>query len=98
MSTADVEADVSDGPEVRRANIRAIDGGRSIAARDVHAEFSNTGVDFLRELPEMAGYFMVAWDDEGRAISVHSVGKRNPYSFAMFREIVADHVQRAATP
>lgn len=81
--------------EVALPKLRMIEGGRSIAARDVHAEFSSDGVDMLREVPEMAGYVVVVWNDEGKTEIAINRGKRNPYSNAMIRDVVGEKLRWA---
>lgn len=68
--------------------LRTIEGGRSIAARDVHASFAVDSDDLVSQVPNMAGYCIIVWDDEGGITSHASLGRFNPFSPAMVPDIV----------
>jgi hypothetical protein len=60
-------------------NVVGIDGGRAIEGRRMRVEFDGAAVDMAGGVENMAGYFLVAWDDEGNFTSSLSLGPRNPY-------------------
>lgn len=70
------------------SNIRSIEGGRAIAARNVHASFAVDTGEMTTLLPDMAAYWLVAWDDEGNMVTAYHCGARNPFSPAMIPDLV----------
>lgn len=70
------------------SNIRCIEGGRAIAARNVQASFAVDTDTVSSTFPDMAGYFLVAWDDQGCMVSAYHCGARNPFSPAMIPDLV----------
>jgi hypothetical protein len=73
-------------------NLVAIEGGRAIAARDVQASFAVDTDDASTGMPNMAGYVIVAWCDEGGFEVHYHAGNRNPFSPAMIPDLVRGHV------
>jgi hypothetical protein len=80
-----LKADESAPPQ--KSNLRSIDGGRFIHARDVHADLATTVDDFIATTETMAGYFLLVWDDEGVARSALHIGVRNPYGPALIPDL-----------
>lgn len=79
----------------RRSNVRSIEGGRAIKARDVQAEFAKETSSVSELCPNAAGFFVIMWDDEGEfAYSVHK-GDRNPYAPSLLPNIVKEKVRAA---
>lgn len=70
------------------SNLRTIEGGRAIAARNVQAAFAVDTDQVSSELQSMAGFWLVAWDDEGFMMSAYHCGHRNPFSPAMLPELI----------
>lgn len=70
------------------SNLRTIEGGRAIAARNVHASFAVDSDAITTGIGDMAGYVLMAWDDEGTMMSAHHFGSRNPFSPAMMPDLV----------
>jgi len=70
------------------ADLRTIEGGRSIAARDMQASFSVEADTLQCAIPNLAGFVLVAWDDEGNIQATHHLGVRNPYSPAMIPDLI----------
>ena len=78
--------------DVPPSNIRCIEGGRAIAARNVQASFAVDTDAVSSDLTSMAGYYVVAWDDEGGMVSAYHCGARNPYSVAMLPELLRGRI------
>lgn len=68
----------------------AIEGGRSIAARDVQAEFAKQTEELSHEFDTMAGFAVLVWNDEGEITSVIHMGKRNGFSPVLIPVIASD--------
>jgi hypothetical protein len=69
------------GEPVKAApSLIAIEGGRSIAARDVQAEFAKQTEELSTEYDAMAGFAILVWDDQGQASSIVHFGKRNGFA------------------
>lgn len=73
-------------------NLRSIEGGRAIAARDVQASFAVDADEIQTQLHNMAGYYLIAWDDEGQFNTAVHLGTRNPFAAVMLADIVHNRV------
>jgi hypothetical protein len=78
--------------EPRQSNLRPIEGGRAIQARNVRASFAVDCDEIESTAENMAGYAVVAWDDEGGMTFVYHAGVRNPFSPAMIPDLVRNRV------
>lgn len=78
--------------DVPPSNLRFIEGGRAIAARNVQASFAVDTDAVSSNLGGMAGYYVVAWDDEGTMITAYHCGTRNPYSVAMLPDLLRGRI------
>jgi hypothetical protein len=58
----------------------------------MHADLLAEVDDIIIETDLMAGYFLVAWNDEGHMFSTLSLGKRNPFSAPMLPEMIEARV------
>lgn len=72
----------------------AIEGGRSIAARDVQAEFAKQTEELSHEFDTMAGFAVLVWDDEGQISSVVYFGKRSAFGPVLIPSIASDAFKR----
>lgn len=63
--------------------LRPIEGGRAIAARDAQASFAVDCTDITVQLENLSVYVVFAWDDEGKINTAYFMGPRNPFSPAM---------------
>lgn len=76
----------------------SIEGGRAIAARDVQAAFAVDADSVSTETLNMAGYIIIAWDDEGGIEIKVSNAPRSPIASIllpnMARELVEGHIMR----
>lgn len=79
-------------PAQCRPKVVPIEGGRAIAARDVHTELGSAADLAPAECPDMAGFALLTWDDQGFVHSTIYTGPRNPYSPAILKEIAASAV------
>lgn len=76
------------------SNVRSIEGGRAIAARDAHASFAVDTDTITTSLRDMAGYVVIAWNDEGDFSPALYCGSRNPFSPVMIPDLVRGVVSR----
>jgi len=70
--------------------IVAIEGGRSIAARDVQAEFAKQTEELSHEYDTMAGFAILVWDDEGDLSSAVHFGRRSSFAPVLIPGIASD--------
>jgi hypothetical protein len=92
----DIEAfmEMNEAP-TRMSNLVQIEGGRAIAARDVQAAFASETETLMLECADMAGFFVVVWDDEGARASVMYRGKRCPYGPTMIKDMITSALHDA---
>lgn len=86
--------DTTDEVATRRSNLRAIEGGRHIKARDVQDTLFGEVNILCGEVQTMAGFAVIAWDDEGFVASSYHTGDRNPYAPPLLPDIIAEEIQR----
>mgnify|MGYP003329622680 CR=1 FL=1 len=67
--------------------LRPIEGGRAIAARDVQASFAVDTDEITTSIPNIAGYVIMAWDDEGSITDAYHLGTRNPMCHQMILDL-----------
>lgn len=82
-----------EAPNVTGVNVGgivAIEGGRSIAARDVQAEFAKRTEELCREYDMLAGFAIMVWDDEGQTSTRVYFGKRSGFPPALIPSIASD--------
>ena len=60
--------------------LKVLEGGRAIAANEVLAEFASKTADISTEVETMAGFAVMAWDDEGNLVTEVHIGGRTPFS------------------
>lgn len=82
---------MTDQPQ--RPQLVSIEGGRAIAAARVQEALQDSVDDLLNSTPNIAGYFIMVWDDDGYADSHNHYGAKSPLSPAMVVDMVT---QRAA--
>lgn len=70
----------------------SIDRGRDIEANDVHAQFAEKTERVLVQCERMAGFAVVAWDDEGVAEIEYHQGKNSPLPSMMVPRLVKDYL------
>lgn len=80
---------------VERSKVYAIEGGRSIKARDVLADFATRTDSLAIEYPLMAGFCIVVWNDEGDAEIAIRRGMRCPYAPTMLVDLIKSKVTKA---
>ena len=73
-------------------NLRSIEGGRSIVARNTQSSFAVDTSSVSTQLEGMAGYVVIAWDDEGLMASAYHCGSRNPFSPAMLPDLLRGRI------
>lgn len=73
-------------------NLRSIEGGRAIAARDVLASFAVDTDSISTDCLEMAGFVVIAWDDVGAVTLAYHLGTRNPFSPCMIGDVVKNRL------
>jgi hypothetical protein len=76
-------------PELK---IISVDRGRDIEANDVHAHFAEKTERVLVQCERMAGFAIVAWDDEGVAEIEYHQGKNSPLPSMMVPRLVKDYL------
>ena len=64
---------------------------REEEANEVHKLFASRGVDILELSPNMAGFAILAWDDDGTTSSVVYMGENNPFAPILIPGIALDH-------
>lgn len=60
--------------------LKAIEGGRNIAANNVCSEFAKSTEELSVDAGLMAGFAVVVWDDEGQMSCAVHIGARTPFS------------------
>lgn len=76
----------------------SIEGGRAIAARDVLGAFAKASDSVSIETPNMAGYYLVAWDDQGFMTTAYKAGIRNPYCGALLPDVINQRLLQDLSP
>ncbi len=66
---------------------------RAVAANKVHAQFAHDSLNFVTVSPHMAGFSIVAWDDEGTMSSVYYRGENDPFAPMLIPDMVRDMVK-----
>lgn len=74
-----------------------IEGGRSIKARDVQAEFAKQTEELSHEFDMLAGFAILVWDDEGQIASVVYFGERSSFAPIMIPSIASDVFKQDVT-
>jgi hypothetical protein len=80
-------------PEKVATNIRPIEGGRAIAAQAVLSEFASETETVSTTSQDMAGFLVIAWDDEGGMVSAFHNAPRSPFSAELLTTILTDKVK-----
>ncbi len=65
---------------------------RDVQANDVHAHFAEKTERVLTQCERMAGFAVVAWDDEGVAEIEFHQGKNSPLPSMMVPRLVKDYL------
>lgn len=76
-----------------RDNIRVIEGGRTLYARDVQAAFADKTEAASVDTPDMAGFLIVVWDDQGMMATKFHHGQMSPYAPSLLPDIIRDSVR-----
>lgn len=73
--------------------LEKVEGDRAKAALEIHNEFASDTQAITVECPEMAGYVVIAWDDEGHFQDAMCNGVRSPYAKEMIGMLLAKKVE-----
>jgi len=76
-----------------KPDLTLVEGGRARAANDVQNLFAELTSELSIECPEMAGFVVVAWDDEGFMNCTFHVGPRTPVPGMMLRDYVNQKIK-----
>ncbi len=82
-------------PLETRNNLRPIEGGRAISARNTKTVFDKESFDVSNALENLAGFFMLAWDDEGQISWAYHSSTRSPFSPALLPDIIKERAASA---
>ena len=72
----------------------SIEGGRAIAARDILGHFAKSSDEVSTGTENMAGYYIIAWDDQGFMTTAYRAGRRNPYANAILPDAVTQRLKQ----
>jgi predicted lipoprotein len=73
--------------------LKATEGRRASAALEVQTDFARDTEAITINCAEMAGYIVIAWDDEGHMQTAMSNGVRSPYSRELIGVLAAKKVE-----
>jgi len=89
-----IEGEAPHAVGVNVGGVVAIEGGRSIAARDVQAEFAKQTEELSHKYDMLAGFAIMVWDDEGEVSSVVYFGKRSAFGPVLIPSIASEAFKR----